>query len=322
MSIAVFNSFSKGAADVVTGTYYWHYYYQANTQQEDYGYGEAARGIAYITQPNVRKYKLLTFTAGQSGFEYYGGSSGYPYFVTASILIETDVLAPHPTIKIEGANNTVTTITTSPSDWTYGSGPYWTYGSDGRSLTYRFADGPYWKYEFKYVNDAAGNPDDGFRDIFGSFTGETWAQWKLSGLPGQPAPDYRADDDDHPGAVAAGAITIGETYYITSTGLTSNPYGPYGLTDFTLIGAADNNSGTEFVATGTGLVTAGSFVNGESYTITDPGNTYFTAVGASNNNQGTTFTATGAGSGSGTATQGTGAARVFGSAITVTLSDP
>ena len=49
------------------------------------------------------------------------------------------------------------------------------------------------------------------------------------------------------------------------------------------------------------LVSAGSFVTSNSYTIVSVGNTDFTAIGAANNEVGTTFTATGAGSGTGTA---------------------
>lgn len=50
-------------------------------------------------------------------------------------------------------------------------------------------------------------------------------------------------------------------------------------------------------------IAAGSFITGNSYTISVPGNTDFTAIGAANSNASTTFTATGAGSGSGTAVQ-------------------
>jgi len=49
------------------------------------------------------------------------------------------------------------------------------------------------------------------------------------------------------------------------------------------------------------LVSAGSFVTSNSYTIVSVGNTDFTTIGAANNEVGTTFTATGAGSGTGTA---------------------
>jgi|14_taG_2_1085336.scaffolds.fasta_scaffold02071_2 hypothetical protein len=49
------------------------------------------------------------------------------------------------------------------------------------------------------------------------------------------------------------------------------------------------------------LVSAGSFVSSNSYTIVSVGTTDFTAIGASNNDVGTIFTATGAGSGTGTA---------------------
>ena len=48
-------------------------------------------------------------------------------------------------------------------------------------------------------------------------------------------------------------------------------------------------------------VTAGSFVVGKQYVISDAGNTNFTAIGAANNNVGTYFVATGTGSGTGTA---------------------
>jgi hypothetical protein len=49
------------------------------------------------------------------------------------------------------------------------------------------------------------------------------------------------------------------------------------------------------------LVSAGSFVTSNSYTIVSVGTTDFTAIGAANNEVGTTFTATSAGSGTGTA---------------------
>ena len=53
--------------------------------------------------------------------------------------------------------------------------------------------------------------------------------------------------------------------------------------------------------TTTTIVSAGSFAEGSTYVILDPGNTTWTNYGAANNNIGTIFTATGAGSGSGTA---------------------
>lgn len=49
------------------------------------------------------------------------------------------------------------------------------------------------------------------------------------------------------------------------------------------------------------IVSAGSFVVGQPYTITSVGTTDFTLIGASSNTVGVTFTATGAGTGSGTA---------------------
>jgi hypothetical protein len=60
--------------------------------------------------------------------------------------------------------------------------------------------------------------------------------------------------------------------------------------------------GIEYRSTGS-VITAGSFVVGQRYTIVTAGTTSFTAIGAANNSVGTTFTATGAGSGTGTAIQ-------------------
>lgn len=51
------------------------------------------------------------------------------------------------------------------------------------------------------------------------------------------------------------------------------------------------------------VVTAGSFVIGQEYTITTVGTTDFTLIGAADNNVGTRFVATGSGSGTGTATE-------------------
>ncbi len=52
------------------------------------------------------------------------------------------------------------------------------------------------------------------------------------------------------------------------------------------------------------IVTAGSFVTGETYVINTVGNTDFTAIGAADNDVGTSFVATGAGTGTGTAVLG------------------
>jgi len=62
-----------------------------------------------------------------------------------------------------------------------------------------------------------------------------------------------------------------------------------------------NNATIVAPATGTGSVTAGSFVVGGQYVISAGGNTNFQAIGAANNNAGTVFTATGSGTGNGTA---------------------
>jgi hypothetical protein len=128
--------------------------------------------------------------------------------------------------------------------------------------------------------------------------------------------------------VTAGSFVIGTEYTIASIGTTS----------FTSIGAASNTVGVVFTATGVGsgtgtattntwvssapvqnglgqgqtwqnmisvrndtVVTAGSFVVGNIYTIVAVGTTNFTSIGASSNTVGVVFTATGVGSGTGTA---------------------
>ena len=133
--------------------------------------------------------------------------------------------------------------------------------------------------------------------------------------------------------VNAGSFVIGNQYSILSTGA--------GSTDFTLIGAANNTIGTIFTATGVGagsgnatnvptigkylsstgstaywaspdagggvsVVSAGSFVIGNTYTIyqlaVGGATTDFTAIGAASSTPGVTFVATGVGTGTGTAT--------------------
>jgi hypothetical protein len=128
--------------------------------------------------------------------------------------------------------------------------------------------------------------------------------------------------------VTAGSFAVGTEYTILTVG----------TTDYTLIGAASNTVGVVFTATGVGtgdgtattntwvssapaqnglgqgqtwqdvlssrnatVVTAGSFVIGNIYTIVAVGTTNFTLIGASANTVGVVFTATGAGSGTGTA---------------------
>lgn len=67
-----------------------------------------------------------------------------------------------------------------------------------------------------------------------------------------------------------------------------------GTTDFTTIGAANNNIGTTFTATHKGIGTG--IIGGATSVDTD-----FTLIGAANNNIGTVFTTTGVGTGSGSA---------------------
>jgi len=113
----------------------------------------------------------------------------------------------------------------------------------------------------------------------------------------------------------AGDYIIGKSYEISSPG----------TTDFTTFGSVDNVSGTQFVATGSGLVTAGDFVIGDEYTIVYEGDsgteTNFVLVGATDSNPGTTFTATNNGSGTGTATQGSGTAHSVLGYSTTSASD-
>jgi hypothetical protein len=103
-------------------------------------------------------------------------------------------------------------------------------------------------------------------------------------------------DDIISGTSTAGTFVFGTTYTILTAG----------TTDFIAIGAADNNPGTVFVATGVGSGTgtacpitstypSGQFIVGNSYTILTAGTTNFVALGAANNNLGTVFVATGSG---------------------------
>jgi len=103
----------------------------------------------------------------------------------------------------------------------------------------------------------------------------------------------------------AGNLVQGLAYNIISLGVT---------TDFTLIGAANNNVGTAFVATGAGtgngtamtdknvVIAVTALIPGQTYEIASVGTTDFTLVGASSNLAGTVFTAVSAGTGTGTVT--------------------
>jgi hypothetical protein len=109
--------------------------------------------------------------------------------------------------------------------------------------------------------------------------------------------------------VQNGHFQIGNTYQITSVGADGL------FTDFTLLGAANNNIGTVFVATGSGAIKDGNFVVGKQYIVIYKGTTNFGFVGstgATPNAVGTVFTATASSSnvtpGTGYAYQGTGTA--------------
>jgi hypothetical protein len=132
------------------------------------------------------------------------------------------------------------------------------------------------------------------------------------------------------GTGTANFVGTGRATYGTSYTIATVDDGVGGATtDFTLIGAADNNIGTVFKATGIGtgtgtatygkeykikttgttdytaigssVLTSGNFVVGTQYTILVPGDTDFTLIGAIDSNVDTTFVATGVGIGTGTA---------------------
>lgn len=107
--------------------------------------------------------------------------------------------------------------------------------------------------------------------------------------------------------VEAGGFTTGKTYTI----VTPND------TDFTTIGAVNNNAGTSFVASGNGsaatpVLTPGNaiqiygspkLVAGNTYKIVTVGTTDWVALGALASTVGTVFTALGSGTGTGQASQ-------------------
>ena len=100
--------------------------------------------------------------------------------------------------------------------------------------------------------------------------------------------------------VTAGSFVNGTVYQISTVGTTS----------FTAIGAANNNVGTYFTATGAGSGTGIAYAAvpisaqvvqiGQLYYIASVGTTNFTLMGASANTVGTTFNATKLGIGTGT----------------------
>mgnify|MGYP003630375125 FL=1 len=107
--------------------------------------------------------------------------------------------------------------------------------------------------------------------------------------------------------LTAGYFTATETYKITSLGTevgasditTGQSYKILfpGLTDFTQIGAANNNINTTFTAT----TPPAGFVTGDGICYENP--TDFTAIGAVENKVGILFVSTGVGTGTGTANQ-------------------
>ena len=113
-------------------------------------------------------------------------------------------------------------------------------------------------------------------------------------------PLFVADTSTFTGTYPAGQFIVGNTYTILTAG----------TTNFVALGAANNNPGTVFVATGSGAGSATGLVSGQSYTINYVGTTDWTLLGAASSTFGTTFTAnaTGTGLGTGTAVQGTGTA--------------
>lgn len=90
--------------------------------------------------------------------------------------------------------------------------------------------------------------------------------------------------------VNASALTVGQSYTITTVG----------TTDFTLLGASSNTVGTQFVANAASIAPS-ALVVGQTYIITSTGSTNWIVLGATANVQGLQFTATASGSGTGTA---------------------
>jgi len=111
------------------------------------------------------------------------------------------------------------------------------------------------------------------------------------GFVWQMVPDITFDGSNATSyVISAGNFKEGAQYQII------NP----GDTDFTLIGAANNLTGTVFTATAY-TITAGNFVIDRQYTIVSIGTTDFTLIGASSNKVGVVFIATDVGTGTGTA---------------------
>lgn len=75
------------------------------------------------------------------------------------------------------------------------------------------------------------------------------------------------------------------------------------LVTWTAPSPAPGSGYTYYLSTTNPVKTAGSFVIGNTYTITTLGTTSYTAIGASSNTVGVTFVATGVGTGTGTATE-------------------
>jgi hypothetical protein len=113
-------------------------------------------------------------------------------------------------------------------------------------------------------------------------------------------PLFVDDTSTYTGEYPSGQFIVGNSYTILTAG----------NTNFVALGAADNNPGTVFVATGSGTVAASGLVSGRSYTIKYLGTTDWTLLGAASNTFNITFTAnaTGTGIGTGTAVQGNGTA--------------
>lgn len=105
----------------------------------------------------------------------------------------------------------------------------------------------------------------------------------------------------NPNTTQVGSFIIGKRYRIKTVD----------NTDYVALGASDNNVGTVFQATATGLFTAPNLINSKEYTIVSIGTTDFVVLGSTNNNIGNTFVANGPGVGSGTARQGSGTADEF-----------
>jgi len=117
---------------------------------------------------------------------------------------------------------------------------------------------------------------------------------------------FHAYSDANNGEIYLDDIEVVDSYCKKPTGLTAPPAlisFNSALVTWTAPSPAPGSGYTYYLSTTNPIKTAGSFVIGNTYTITTLGTTSYTAIGASSNTVGVTFVATGVGTGTGTATE-------------------